>query len=1216
MQTGRTLLLFCFLGSLLLLAMQQLSYDSRLPNLAIHMGSYILAAGFMAAVGMIFHAYIEDEISGEKVLQLAGLFYLLFVVSGTCRYWFTDKRPRIESLTQILILRKVPRYSEIYLAVLVMIGMFWLFQRPLKQLLRRPWLAGVIGAACIGVTFLPHELLGYRIIGSLLGTTEFNSLSILAFLGYFVIGFYLADQSCDKTHIYRYLTVAGFILTIGLGWICRYKLVKKISYPLAWWEILIPAGFVMLLIWFVSVPRIRTAAGEYHPKWYVLRMCLEIAALTIIKEYTHTAKLGCGETILMAVCIWVLIYLCCCGINYIILRLKENSAFVQCAAAYTVGFAIMAPAAFLAFIEEKRVMIWWLDGMSQYLPKAVWFAQSVRDLFHSLLQGSLEFKFYDFSFGMGDAVVPSLDPLYWLYAIFSPENMEAGYQWVTIFKLFLMGLSVLAMFQYFKKEKWASVLASYVYVFSGYSFYAIPRHPQFANPMILLPLLVIACEEILRKKKWYLGTILIGLSLLSNYYFFYINTLVLVVYFLVRFLGFEKERRKIRDFFSYLLTFAWAWILGVGLGSMTIFTSIMNYTGSDRSASVVIPDSGLFYYGASWPTDVFTFFITASKWPGEWFRTGFLPIAYLCLILLFLHKGWKTEKRLLVITFICSMLPLAGFVFNAMKLVSNRWTYVIALLISLVVAEMLPLIPKLTKKQVGILSLAVLPYLMIALSYEEYDIKIVLKEEILLIASLVVVLLATNLLSDLSELKRQAMLAGLMLLSVWLGGYTLYSTHGGKEEIDQYMPAGTAMERAAYTDIRLFEGQDAVSDDFYRVTEPVIEGSKLNASMILGNYGLSYYNSTISSQILDYQRLIGNPMLKLTALEGLNNRTAVNALACVRYYALRKDDADSIRMLPYGYVYAGKGKGKTEDLAFYENQYVLPVGYTYDKWISREDLEKYSEVERQEVMLTHAVIDDPAALSQQYRDVTPTTTTEKIEPDNINYSKITSDGNKFTVEADGKIDLTFEGLPRSETYLIIRGKILTSDTDQTDIVHTFIGSKISSYRATLYPAENIYEPGLESYVFNLGYQEEPLTACSVRFETEITMLADAIEIWCQPMDDYPQQIADLRENSLKNIEKTANSICGTVKVDEPKILTFSIPYAQSWHVYVDGREEKLLDVNAMYCGVELAPGDHTILIKYEPDAIVKGLIVTGVSLIIFIACIKIGKRRRKPQQDS
>ncbi len=1214
LQISRILLLIYISGTLLLLAVQQLCYDTKLPKLVIRMGSYVLVAGLISALGWVFYNYVQEQISAGEILRLAGFFYLLYVVSGTCRYWLTDKRPRVESLTQVLILRKVPRYSEIFLSVFILIGVLWLLQKPLREILRRPWLAGLTGLVCIGVTFLPHDLLGYKIIGSLLGTTEFNSLSTLAFLGYFFIGFYLAEGRLTDPRKQIGLTAAGLIVSAGLGWVYRYKLVKEISYPPSWWSIIIPIGFVLLIMWLASRPFPIKLLGDYQPRWYAVRVCLEIVCLTFIKEYTHTAKMGCGETVLMAVSIWILILLGCLGGRNVIGRLQADTGFVQCAAAYTVGFLVMAPAAFLAFIEEKRVMIWWLDGMSQYLPKAVWYSESVREFFSSLLHGSPAFRIYDFAFGMGDAAVPVLDPLYWLYALFAPENMEAGYQWVTVIRLFLMGLSALAMFRYFRKEKWACVLASYVYIFSGYVFYAIPRHPQFANPMILLPLLIIACEEILRKKKWYLGTFLIGWSLLSNYYFFYINTLVLVIYFLVRFLGFEKTQRTIRNFFGYLLTFAWAWILGVGLGSMTIFTSIMNYSGSDRSAAGIIPDLGLLYYGSSWPTDVFTYFITAAKWPGEWFRTGFIPLAYLCLVMLFLYKGRKTEKRLLFIGLVFSMLPAAGYVFNAMKLVTNRWTYVLALLISMVVAEMLPMIRELTKKQIGILSLAVLPYLMIALSYEKYDIKIVLKEEMLLIASLVVVLLATDLLSDLSHAKRQAMISGLVLLSVWLSGYTLYSTHGGKEEIDQYMPAGKVMSSASNTNIKVFKDQDQITDDFYRVTEPYIDNSKLNASMILDTYGVSYYNSTISSQILDYQRMIGNPMMKLTALEGLNNRTSVNALASIRYYGVRKDNEESLKLLPYGYKPAEEGS--TKSIGVYENRYALPVGYTYDKWISREDLEKYEPVERQEIMLTHAVIEAPEALTQQYKDVAPTTTAVRIMPEDITYTNITAGDEALSSQENGTIEVEFEGLSGSESYLVIHGKLLTSDNEESQIVHAFIDSENGEYRTTLYPADNTYEPGLEDYVFNLGYHDTPLTHCSIRFETEMTMDVDSIEIWCQPMEDYPDQIAALKEDSLENIEKTDNSISGTVETDVPKILAFSIPYFQGWHVYVDGAEKDLLDVNVMYCGVELEPGRHTVLLKYEPDSIRKGLIVTAVSLVIFIICIKAGKRKRNREQDN
>ena len=61
--------------------------------------------------------------------------------------------------------------------------------------------------------------------------------------------------------------------------------------------------------------------------------------------------------------------------------------------------------------------------------------------------------------------------------------------------------------------------------------------------MILFPLLIIATEEVFQKKRWYLCTIFVAISLLSNYYFAYMNTLAIGLYFLIRFL-FTKDKDK------------------------------------------------------------------------------------------------------------------------------------------------------------------------------------------------------------------------------------------------------------------------------------------------------------------------------------------------------------------------------------------------------------------------------------------------------------------------------------------------------------------------------------------------------------------------------------------------------------------------------------------------------------------------------------------------
>ena len=66
---------------------------------------------------------------------------------------------------------------------------------------------------------------------------------------------------------------------------------------------------------------------------------------------------------------------------------------------------------------------------------------------------------------------------------------------------------------------------------------------MFMIPMILFPLLLIAIEEIIQGKRWYLCTILVAISLFSNYYFLYMNTVGMGIYFLVRFFC-QKEKEK------------------------------------------------------------------------------------------------------------------------------------------------------------------------------------------------------------------------------------------------------------------------------------------------------------------------------------------------------------------------------------------------------------------------------------------------------------------------------------------------------------------------------------------------------------------------------------------------------------------------------------------------------------------------------------------------
>ena len=47
----------------------------------------------------------------------------------------------------------------------------------------------------------------------------------------------------------------------------------------------------------------------------------------------------------------------------------------------------------------------------------------------------------------------------------------------------------------------------------------------------------------------------------------------------------------------------------------------------------------------------------------------------------------------------------------------------------------------------------------------------------------------------------------------------------------------------------------------------------------------------------------------------------------------------------------------------YENDYFLPMGYTYNKCISESDYTRLNELEKQEVLMQAAVVEDDNALA-------------------------------------------------------------------------------------------------------------------------------------------------------------------------------------------------------------------------------------------------------------
>jgi hypothetical protein len=76
-----------------------------------------------------------------------------------------------------------------------------------------------------------------------------------------------------------------------------------------------------------------------------------------------------------------------------------------------------------------------------------------------------------------------------------------------------------------------------------------------------------------------------------------------------------------------------------------------------------------------------------------------------------------------------------------------------------------------------------------------------------------------------------------------------------------------------------------------------------------------------------------------------------------------------------------------------------------------------------------------------------------------------------------------------------------------------------------------------------------------------------------------------------------------VNAAKPSILLLNDRHHPDWHVYVDGREEKLLRANYIVRGVEVPAGTHEVVFQFKPS--LKGLYISLVTLMLGLVLLAV-----------
>lgn len=891
--------------------------------------------------------------------------------------------------------------------------------------------------------------------------------------------------------------------------------------------------------------------------------------------------------------------------------LKKHRWGIQIVVIFTVCFLIGAVGYVFPYFSNGKNLIWQVDGLFQQYPSILYTKNYLLDVLQNFLEtGAIHFPQWDFSIGFGLSPADALrrEPLSLMFLFATKENLEAFYNFMVVFRMYVCGLTFLwYCWELGKREKLPIVMGAMLFVFADFPILAAVRQPFFVTTLLTYFLLtVIGVERYLQKGKPALFVAVIALQFFNGYYSTYINSVLMAVYLLCRLYG--MYGLEIRTILRKIVKMIGWYLWGLAISMSALLPNLMSFLNSSRSGEKI--DLDLFYSNGYYE-DLFSELGMGYGGLGYRSYVGFASIGLVACILLFLKR--KKELRPLkmglaaVTVFIC--LPVFGWIFNGFGYITNRWCYAIAFVVAVILVEMTPEMLSLTARERKYMAVTVLVYGALVLTRNE-----ALKDGAYMgIAVLAMTVIVVLMLKDFFH-SRRAQMGALAIVTVL--NVTFNTAACGLADFGDYqsqsVETGVSYDRIVYY---LEDAVEALEEDdsFYRLGRPI---SRTNQSLMMGYNGVSSYYSVISSEVSEYCIDIGlNTQYQTFLVAGLDERAVPSTLSSMKYYTTNDPN-----VVPYGFTEIDQipsvdSDGNDTTCYIYENDYALPLGYTYTTYVTLQEYEAMTALEKQQVMLYGTLLEEETDLLDKQESWYEE---EKIPCTVSRTGDLVMDEEAKTmaIKDSGYFFLDFEGKPNCEYYLVFKG---LEDQNEEASTSATIRAIIDDYtkEASFRSPSQTYYFNREYLTFHLGYHEQAQNRCRVFFSKDLNLKYEDFYIVCVPMDEYGENASRLGEVVLENIVEEGDYISGTIELEENRLLVLSIPWSSGWKAYVNGEEQELLHANGMYCGLLLTPGSHEIELRYELPGQKTGNLISGLAILAVLPAAGVSLlRRRKENKKS
>ena len=573
------------------------------------------------------------------------------------------------------------------------------------------------------------------------------------------------------------------------------------------------------------------------------------------------------------------------------------------------------------------------------------------------------------------------------------------------------GGAFLYLRRYVKNENYA-VLGACLYALSGFAVYNVFFN-HFVDVVALFPYLLWALDEAIYENRHGLFAFWVAVNLLNNYFFFVGQVIFLCIYFVCKLTA--KDFRLTGRKFGQLL---WESVLGVAIGCLLLFPAVLSLLQNPRTIDlssgwgfltyakvqqylaillswILPPDSP--YLTSVWSEGVI-------KWTS---MTAYLPLCSLAGAMAYWRsRKADSKKRIVAVCAVCALVPVLNSAFYALNSsYYARWYYMPSLILAAMTVNALedPDVDlDAPARGIGWIMLATLVFAVVPVRDDATGTWSfgVLKNPEQFFVVLGFGLLGLALYRYLCGIWRQnSRFAQRMTAAVLVFACVFSMVHIGIGKFGQWHTDSDLVEQ--YTSaIKL---KDDLPEGDWRIDTYKTHD---NLGLWLDKSCLQYFGSTAAPSILSFYPALGvkrdvrsQPELSNYALRGLLSvRYLLTTLAHQKQFHAEADEGWAYYDTLDGYV-------------LYENQNYVPMGFTYDYYLTEAQYEDTVTPTRSNLLMRALVLTEEDAVAYgQYLTPLPT-----AELNDLTYTRYTQDCADRRASACTAFEMTSAGFHAEAT---------------------------------------------------------------------------------------------------------------------------------------------------------------------------------------------------------